>query len=177
MLLSFDISTSVVGFAAFNDQGVLIEIDYIKFKSEDSLFQRLVQFKDKIHHYEFVNVTHIGIEEPLKRFKGKFSNADTIAKLNYFNGMVSSHLFSAFGVEPQYFAVQTARKSAFPELNQNTPEIKHEIWKRVRDREPKVNWRYSKKTGKLMDENYDMSDAAVIGYAYQNVLDERKKVL
>ena len=48
MLLSFDISTSVIGFSAFNEKGTLIEIDFIKFKSGDSLFKKLELFKEKI---------------------------------------------------------------------------------------------------------------------------------
>jgi len=173
MLLSLDISTSVIGFSCFNDKGMLIECDYIKFNSKYSLFEKVSAFKEKIQHYQFTDITHIGIEEPLKRFKGKFSNANTISLLNFFNGMISSYLFSTFNIEPQYFDVKTARKSAFPSLIQNTPEIKHEVWKRVMEIEPKINWKYSKITGKLMDENYDMSDSVVVGLAYINILLDR----
>ena len=53
MLLAFDISTSVIGFSAFDDHGHLLEMDFVSFNSKDSLFIRLEQFKEKIRHYEF----------------------------------------------------------------------------------------------------------------------------
>ena len=32
--------------------------------------------------------------------------------------------------------------------------------------EPQINWRYGPRSGKLTEENYDMSDAYVIAIAY-----------
>ena len=177
MILAFDISTSVVGFSVFNNSGALIELDCVKFRDKQTLFQKIDMFKDKIKHYEVAEVTHIIIEEPLKKFAGKFSNATTISILNNFNGMLSAYLYLTFGVEPEFINVQTARKTAFPELKLNTPEVKHEVWKKVVVCEPKINWRYSSKTGKLMDENYDMSDSYVVGRAFLRILNDRKEIV
>jgi hypothetical protein len=176
MILSFDISTSVVGFSVFNKNGTLIELDCVKFRDKQTLFEKIDMFKDKLKHYNGADVTHIIIEEPLKKFAGKFSNATTISILNNFNGMISAYLYLTFGIEPQFINVQTARKTAFPNLKLNSPEIKHEVWKKVVECEPKINWRYSSRTGKLMDENYDMSDSYVVGRAYLRILNDRKDI-
>jgi len=174
MILSFDISTSVIGFCSYKESGELQELDYIKFNEKHTLFEKINVFKDKIKHYEQADVKHICIEEPLKKFSGKFSNADTISKLNFFNGMISSYLYLLFNIEPFYINVNTARKTAFPDLNLRTPEIKHEVWKKVVEKEPKINWKYSKRTGKLVNETYDMSDAVTLAYAYMKILKERE---
>ena len=176
MLLGFDISTSVIGFSAFNLEGELVELDCVKFKDKQSIFEKLAFFEEKIKHYKSAEIKYIGIEEPLKKFSGRFSNADTISKLNFFNGMISSYLYLTFKVEPQYLNVSTARKTSFPELNMKTPEIKHEVWKKVVECEPQINWKYSKITGKLMDENYDMSDSYVISRSYLKILNDRNDV-
>jgi len=100
MLLSFDISTSVIGFSVFDDKGKLLSLDYVKFKSKQTLFEKLEYFKDKMKVYanEKIkgDVKYISIEEPLKKFMGKFSNASTISMLNFFNGMISSYLYLTF---------------------------------------------------------------------------------
>lgn len=173
MLLAFDISSSVIGISSFDDNGKLLELDCLKFKSGVSLFDKLNEFSKKIEHYKNLPVTVIAIEEPLKKFQGKFSNANTISLLNFFNGMISAHLYTVFNIEPVYFNVNFARKVVFPELNLKSGKAKHEVWKGVMTLEPQINWRYSKKTGVLLDENFDMSDAYTVGMAY--ILDEIRK--
>ena len=174
MLLSLDISTSVIGFASFNEKdGSLIELDHIKFNSKNTMFEKLEKFKEKIEHYSNVEIKYIVIEEPLKKFMGKFSNADTISKLNFFNGMISSYLYLELGVEPLYINVNTARKTAFPDLKLNQKDIKHAVWNEVKNCEPKINWKYSTRTQKLMQENYDMSDAYCVGRANLRILQDR----
>lgn len=177
MLIGLDISTSVIGITSFNEEtGALIEIDHIKFKRGLSLFEKIEAFKEKIEHYKMADVNYIAIEEPMKKFKGKFSSAETIAKLNFFNGMVSSYMYLTFGIEPLYMHVNTVRKTAFPEIKLNAKDIKHEVWNLVKNCEPKINWKYSKRTQKLAQENYDMSDAYAVGRAYLRVLSKGEKI-
>ena len=177
MLISLDISTSVIGITSFDEEtGNLIELDYIKFKSGKTIFEKLEDFKEKIKHYEGADVKYIGIEEPLKKFMGKFSSATTISLLNFFNGMISSYMYLTFGVEPWYMHVSTVRKTAFPHIKLNKKDTKHEIWSQVKNCEPQINWKYSKITMKLMQENYDMTDAYVVGRAYLRTLDESGKI-
>ena len=83
------------------------------------------------------------------------------------NAFISSYLYRKFKIEPRYYNVNTARKTAFPSLviPKSATNKKYLIWEKVVEKEPQINWKYSKKTHKLMDENFDMSDAYVVGYA------------
>lgn len=177
MLISLDISTSVIGITVFNSEnGNLIELDYIKFKPKQTIFEKLHAFKEKIKHYEGAEVKYIAIEEPLKKFMGKFSSASTIALLNFFNGMISSYMYTLFGVEPLYMHVNTVRKTAFPHIKLNQKDTKHQIWNEVKNCEPQINWKYSNRTMKLMDVNYDMTDSYAVGRAYLKTLNESGKI-
>jgi hypothetical protein len=173
MTLGLDISTTVVGIALFNNENKICNLEYIKFKTKTTLFERLDDF---VQHIEKLSkaigleegenkIQNISIEEPLKKFKGKFSNSDTIQKLTMMNAMISSYLYLKFKIEPRYYNVNTARKSALPDLviPQSSPNKKYLIWEKIVEREPQINWKYSKTTHKLMQENFDMSDAYVVG--------------
>lgn len=178
MILALDISTSCIGYALFNETGSeLMELSYVKFRNKISLFEKRIEFKKQIKFLENSDIKHIVIEEPLKKFKGKFSSADTIALLNFFNGMISGTVHEMFGVEPIHYNVNTARKTAFPEFKpkKDSASNKHEIWTLVRDREPHIVWKYGPKSAKLVDENFDMCDAATIGYCHINIMNAQKK--
>jgi len=73
--------------------------------------------------------------------------------------------------------VNSARATAFPGMKFETKDRKHEIWRRVMEREPQINSKYSTRTSKLMAENYDMSDAYVIGLAHLRILNEREELI
>lgn len=178
MILGLDISTSVVGVSLFNDSYVLQELSYIKFKNGTNLFFKLKEFIDFFElKYNKLNITHIHIEEPLKAFKGKFSNADTIQKLTQINAMISGYLYIKYNIQPLYFNVNTARSIVFPDLHipKSHPNKKHLIWEAVMKAEPKITWLYSSKTHALRDVNFDMCDAWVAGMAGILMLIKQKK--
>lgn len=168
MILGLDISTSVVGISLFGNapEYKLQELSYIKFKKGTDLFIKLDEFIE-FFESKFSDITFTGfhIEEPLKKFKGKFSNADTIQKLTQMNSMISGYLYQKFKITPKYFNVQNARSIVFPTLKipQSHPNKKYLVWESVMKAEPAINWEYSKKTHALMDENLDMCDAYVAG--------------
>lgn len=175
MLLSLDISTSCIGYAIFQNDGSIKELSCVKFRDGINLFEKLLEFKEKTKYFKLLSIDRVAIEEPVKKFEGKFSNADTISKLNFFNGMISSHIFQELGVIPVYHNVKTARASVFPGIQSKNEKgtIKHMIWERVMQMEPKINWVYNK-NGKLKDENYDMADAYVVGVS-QLILEIEQK--
>lgn len=180
--LSLDISTTTIGICLFNEKGDLEEITYVSYKAkaakELDLFQKADLFEEKIKHMKNANINHIAIEEPLKRVQGKFSNAQTLSLLNFFNGMISDRVYKMFGVRPVHYNVRHARSTVFNDIgNVDKDNIKNEIWKRVQRLEPHVNWIYGKKSLKLSDENYDMCDAYVIGYCHLINLDNQEKML
>lgn len=171
MILALDISTSVIGVALFglkDDNYKLHELSYKKFKPKHNLFEKYDDFVDFFKDYEDIKFTDISIEEPLKKFKGKFSNADTIQKLTQMNAMISLFIYQKTGIQPTYYNVSAARGIVFPDLKipKSHPNKKYLIWEAVDRAEPKVIWKYSKTTHKLIDENFDMADAWVVGMAH-----------
>ena len=167
MILGLDISTTVVGISIFDENYKLHEVSYLKFGKERTLFQKLEDFIENFKKYSELEFTSIAIEEPLKKFAGKFSNADTIQRLTQMNSMISGFLYLKFKMEPKYYNVQSARKKAFPnlEIPKSHPNKKYLIWEAVMKAEPTLNWIYGR-TGKLVDENFDMCDAYVVGMAH-----------
>jgi len=177
MILALDVSTSCIGYALFSKNGEeLMELNYVKFRTKLSLFEKLTEFKKRMKFLEESDIQHIVIEEPLKKFAGKFSSATTIALLNFFNGMISASVYETFGVEPIHYNVNTARKTAFPEYKakKSSNENKHQVWTLVREREPHIVWKYGPKSRKLVVENYDMCDSYIIGLCHINIMKEQK---
>lgn len=175
MLLALDISTTCIGYAIFENDGSIKELSCVKFRDGLSLFEKLNEFKEKTKYFKLLGVDRIAIEEPVKKFEGKFSNADTIAKLNFFNGMISAYVYDELRVAPVYHNVKSARASVFPLLQSKNEKgtIKHLVWERVMQMEPKINWLYNR-NGQLKTENYDMADAYVVGMA-QLILEMQQK--
>lgn len=160
MILGLDISTSVIGITLLENDGLLKEMKYYKFKKGTDLFIKLDEF---IAYWNMeYDIKHIFVEEPLKMFKGKFSNANTIQTLTSFNAMISSYLYLKYGVIPTYFNASHARTIVFPSLKipQSHPNKKFLIWEQVNKIE-KLKPEYNK-SGNLKEENFDMSDSYVI---------------
>lgn len=180
MILALDISTSCIGYSIFGEDGKLIELNCVKFKDKITKFEKLEEFKKTTEYFKKFPIKFIAIEEPLKKFMGKYSSADTIALLNFFNGMISSYLYLEFKIEPFYFNVNNARSLAFGKMAVSKDEgetggnsKKHEVWKKVMQLEPLINWRYGPKSRKLLDENYDMADSYTIGLAMLITIDKQ----
>nr|QBM02822.1 hypothetical protein [uncultured archaeon] len=167
MIISFDISTTCTGYSIFSEDYKLQEISYIKFGKKLTLFEKLDEFIKHFEKYSELKVTAMVVEEPLKKFAGKFSNADTIQRLTQMNAMISGYLYKKFNVEPIYYNVLSARKTALPNLiiPQKFPNKKYLVWEAVMKLEPTLNWIYNK-NGKLADENFDMTDSYVVGMAH-----------
>ncbi len=177
MVLALDISTTCIGYCVFTNAGKLLKMSCVKFNSKQTKFERLEKFiiEMKQEGIDVMDIETVAIEEPLKKFKGKFSSAETISILNFFNGLISSWIYTTFNYEPAYYNVLNARSTVFPGLKIQKEEgsIKHEIWRNVMKKEPQINWRYSTKTGKLMDENYDQADAYVVGMCHIIVMNKQ----
>src|ERR1017187_5846045 len=104
MLIGLDISTSVIGVSVYDKNYKLHELSYIKFdKKEKSLFKKLDAFIEYLKKYDEIEFTECAVEMPLARFKGKFSNADTIQKLTQMNALISGYIYSRYKIEPAYY--------------------------------------------------------------------------
>lgn len=177
MILALDISTTCIGYTLFSIDGDLKEMSYVKFNSKKNYWERRDAFIEKIAHIEINDVQYIAIEEPLMKFEGRKSNAQTIAKLNFFNGMVSDAVYSRFGIEPIHLNVNTVRATAFPGLIKRGSEksSKMLVWERVSELEPQIDWIYGKRSRKLIDQNFDMADAYAVGVCMLVMIEEQQE--
>lgn len=186
--LALDVSTSVIGICLFKENGNLLVMDHIKYGSnkEQDLFEKADLFEKKVAHMKnmmledgsSLNVRYVAIEEPLLRVQGKHSSAATIGLLNFFNGIISDRCFRLFGVKPVHYNVNHARSTVFPTMpKSNESGIKQEVWRRVASMEPQINWAYGPKSRKLIDENYDMCDAYVVGTCHLvNIMEQEEMI-
>lgn len=188
---SFDLSTSNVGIALFDNTNKLVELEHLTLKhkkdhndSERELYKAEV-FYDYMKNYKeyiFNNyngvVDRVFIEDPL----GGSNNAFTVAKLHSFNGMGRYILYKIFGVIPEKITVHESRKIFCPEFISEKKvkgeikkvlsfptniDKKEYIFKKVSNLHPEIQWRYDKNNN-LSKINYDMSDAYCVGYAGLN---------
>jgi len=173
MLLALDISTTCIGYSTFDSEGTMMEMSYVKFNTKKNYWERLDAFMKAISHLE--GVEHIAIEEPLQKFEGRKSNPQTIAKLNFFNGMISSAVYSKFRIEPVHLNVLTIRATAFPGLIKRGQDKsgKMLVWERVSQLEPHINWKYGPRSRKLVDENFDMADSYAVGLCMFVLLEQQ----
>ena len=173
MLLALDISTSCIGYSVFNSEGDLQEMSYVKFNSKKNYWERRDAFMEKINHIE--GIDYIAIEEPLMQFAGRKSNAQTLGKLNFFNGIISGAVYDKFKVEPVHLNVNTVRATAFPGVIKKGSDktSKMLVWERVSQLEPQINWKYGVRSRKLSDENFDMADAYAVGVCMLVMLEEQ----
>lgn len=194
---SLDISTSNVGAALWNEQGELLELKHLKLNvdreipQEDryiykaKLFKRFVEeyvhYVENDENFEY-SITNVFVEEPLPNTK---VNINTTAKLLSFNGIARYILFEVLGVIPTIISVYDSRKIFCPELivkKKRNGEIvdvlsfpenvdkKEYIWKKVAAMEPQIKWFYTR-NDTLNPISYDMSDAYVVGYSGQRVME------
>ena len=188
-ILGLDISTKVIGFALFDISGSkLLELTHfspkIKPVPEDKMEELIKKadiFKTHLEQYKNVGIVRVIIEEPLL----SSNNIYTVGTLLRYNTMIFKSCYDVLGILPTFISTYNARKFAFPNLvgkNDKGNNVlfggypkdidkKHVIWENVNTVCPDVKWIYDKK-GKLMKENFDMSDAAtaVIGYVNMNKL-------
>lgn len=175
MLLALDISTTCIGYSLFSLEGDLKEIGYVKFNSKKNYWERRDAFMKEMEFINAGDLDYIAIEEPLMKFEGRKSNAQTIAKLNFFNGMISDAVYTKYGCEPVHLNVNTVRATAFPGLIKRGSEksSKMLVLERVMELEPQIDWIYGKRSRKLIDQNYDMADSYAVGYCMLVMLEEQ----
>ena len=98
-VLGLDISTTKIGIALLDDEKLIIS-DVIKLKSDMTLEQRAHIFEEKMLQIDDKHVImDVYIEAPAMMFGGGRTTANTMAKLQRFNGMTSFIVSSVFEIE------------------------------------------------------------------------------
>lgn len=96
--------------------------------------------------------------------------------------MITKSIYDILGIAPNFISTYNSRKYAWPEFVQQNDKGKHVlfgglpkdidkkelIWKKVSDKEPQIQWLYTK-NNTLKKECYDMADSytCVLGYMNQ----------
>ena len=122
-LLALDVSTSTIGIALFEDDGIKGDLKLLHHVSPkvkplpsskmEELFRKVEIFEEEfLKNYSNFNITTVVIEEPLLQS----NNVYTIATLLRFNGMISKSVYDTLGVVPTFISSYDARRYAFPEL-------------------------------------------------------------
>ena len=135
LILGLDISTACIGISVIYDDGIndpLIElISHVSPKIDKEIkgIEALILRKE-IFENEFLRrmdeilsnincplkkITDVVIESPMIYASGG-SNAETVATLLQFNGILSDSVYRTLGIVPSYVSSYDARMRSFPEL-------------------------------------------------------------
>ena len=113
VILGIDISTSRIGIAAVTKDDQLVFADTITFKDKGmSLENRAIMFQETLHKIsiaEKIKPAAIYVEEPFSMFSGGKTTANTMAKLQRFNGMCCLSLRLKYGFNPETMQARTCR--------------------------------------------------------------------
>ena len=182
-ILGLDVSTRTIGWALFDMKTQdLLELTHfspiIKPKPEDKIEELLLKvdaFEEKLKGYVNLGIVKVIIEEPLLNS----NNVWTVGILLRYNSMITKSIYDILGIVPNFISTYNSRKYAWPELVQQNDKGKYVlfgglpkdidkkeiIWKGVSNKEPQINWLYTK-NNTLKKECFDMADSytCVLGY-------------
>ena len=128
LVLGLDISTACIGISLVYDEDgvkdpVIVELTHIvpKLPSKNSKGIEALIRRKQIFEDEFLTsvkdrgITECVIEAPLK-FASARSNAETVAQLLQFNGLLSEAVYRVLGIIPVHVSSYDARMQSFPSL-------------------------------------------------------------
>ena len=126
LILGLDISTSCIGVSIVLDKECeepeIIKITHIvpkipsKIKGIEALILRKDIFeRDFLSTIKDMGITECIIESPITHTSAN-SNAQTVAQLLQFNGLLSESVYRVLGIIPHYVTSLDARQLSFPEL-------------------------------------------------------------
>ena len=186
--ISFDISTSNVGLALWDQKGKLVELKHVELKidknipEQDRYLNRADIFEEYIKNFKLrveneydAIIENIFVEAPLSNTP---KNINTTAKLLGFNGIACFILYKIFHKAPKLISVYESRKLTLLDLIKYTKkrngtiketlsfpknvDKKYYIWKKVSKLEPEIKWFYTR-NATLKSSSFDMSDAYIVG--------------
>lgn len=178
--MSFDVSSSVIGWASLNidkkENTKLLDSGFFKPSKNGHLFENLKSVKEEIldllkeHKPDKVAI------EDIAQFMPKVSSANTIIKLALYNRIVGLTAYEYLNEVPELYSVMAIRHGL--KLTKELPK-KEEIPELVEKLLSVTLPRQYKKTGMLRPELYDEADAIACGlfccYKLTNKLDDMKR--
>lgn len=127
LILGLDISTSCIGASIILDEKdkepQIIKVTHVvpkipkKVKGIEALILRKENFeKGFLSTIKDMGITECVIESPLTHSMTGNSNANTLAQLLQFNGLLSESVYRVLGIIPHYVSSYESRMLSFPEL-------------------------------------------------------------
>jgi len=164
-ILGLDISTSVIGMAVMDLDKNLIEYKNLKLSSKLGLELRCHNFKKEVSdffgEYCFVNIY---VEQPFMMFSGGKTTAQTMSKLQRFNGMCCYAVYGETFLVPELIHANTARKKMNISIPRNVKKKKTYIVEQVKNKYPSFNYELTR-FGNPKPGTDDIADAIVIAHA------------
>jgi hypothetical protein len=176
VFISFDISTSCIGFSMYNQNFELISVKALKMVTnkecnDDPEITKGDAFKKFVEQLQIYEIIDIFVEEPLV----KSNNVYTVNKLLKFNGICSYILRDVLGLIPKFMSVDEVRRIFCPEMteydakkNKFTLKFKSRkidpktyIFEKIAKDYENISWLYNK-NGKLKTENFDITDSIAL---------------
>jgi len=164
--MSFDVSSSTIGWAVFNIKNNKINLfdsGFFKPIKKNNIFENLSYVREQIKNLlDEYNPDEIAIEE-IARFMPKLSSANTIIVLALYNRMVGLTVFDHLKKIPYLYNVMTIRHSI--KLSKELPK-KEEIPELVETILNITLPRKYTKNGIIKSELYDEADAIACGLCH-----------
>jgi len=171
MILGIDVSTAKIGLAVVDNDKNLVYVTVIKCK-KDTLEEKAEElFSGALEEIKIAYpIEEVRIEEAFSLIRGGKTTANTMAKLQRFNGMVSYLVYKKFGLIPVLIGVRNARFACKIKIPKGTkgPALKKCIICWVAEQYPtsfKVEYT---KQGNPKPGIDDMADAVVIALSKFN---------
>lgn len=109
-VMGLDISTSKIGISIVSTDKKILTSDVIKFKPETPLEEKVDMLFNKIEKLKkYYYISEVFVEEPFISFSGGKTTAQTMAKLQRFNGMCCFAIRKIFEIDSVPVPVRTAR--------------------------------------------------------------------
>ena len=174
MILGLDVSTSITGASIIDENDELVYCESWKtHKKSLSFYDKLCLIQQNLIDLQLrYDITSVFIEEPLMGFKSGFSSAQTISKLQRFNGVVCWICYVSLDLKPELISAATARKTCGIKVPRGQ-KAKEVVLQFFLDNEPNFDIIYTVH-GNPVKGSYDMADSAVIARAGNKLWKEKK---
>ena len=171
-ILGLDISTSVIGMAVMDCDHKLIHYRNLKMSSKEDLEIRCWQFKQELLSlFEDYAFDMVYVEQPAMMFGGGKTTAQTMSKLQRFNGMCCYAVYTQTFLVPQLVHANSARKKMNISIPRNVKKKKHFIIQEVQKKYPNFTYEITSH-GNPKPGTDDIADAIVIAYYGVSVFKE-----
>jgi len=171
-ILGIDISTSIIGFAIMTPDHKLIAYDKLKFKKDLPLEERAEYFKNKLEHFDsYYCISEVFVEQPAMMFGRGRTTANTMAKLQRFNGMCCYAVYDLLKLKAGMIHANTARKKMNIKIPRNVLNKKHFIIECVEKEYPSFKYNLTR-YGNPQPGTDDIADAIVIAHAGVHIYNE-----